>query len=167
MIVIKKATAYDIEDILVLINKYTKKGLLLTQTKSSLLRNLSSTYVALLDGEIVGTASLYRLEDDLAEIRSLAVNGEKSQRGIGKQLVHHLINETKRLQISRVMATTDTTIFFEKCGFHEIPASEVSSKLEKDCFQCKDFSLCHKKFMIMEVSKNKVDKVKQESINIS
>ncbi|WP_240374762.1 GNAT family N-acetyltransferase [Bacillus piscicola] len=152
VITIKKAAVSEIDEILSLINRYTEQGILLKQTRRSLYNNLSLTYVAVAEDEIIGTASLYQLDRNLAEVRSLAVDVNKGQSGIGRALVERLIKETKHLHIKRIMATTGETGFFAKCGFHLTDIENVPQKMNQDCSDCSELHVCTKQVMIMSVT---------------
>ena len=142
MINIRKAKVSDVEAIYEMIVMYAKKGILLPRTRESLYENIQVIFVATLDDQVVGTASLHILDKDLAEIRSLVVAEEANGKGIGKLLVRKIVEETKQLDIPKLISLTYQVQFFEKCGFQVIEKTEMPQKVWKDCINCHKFPDC-------------------------
>lgn len=142
MINIRKAKVSDVEAIYEMILMYAKKGILLPRTRESLFENIQVIFVATLNEQVVGTASLHILDKDLAEIRSLVVAEEANGKGIGKLLVQKIVEETKQIGIPKLISLTYQVQFFEKCGFQVIEKMEMPQKVWKDCINCHKFPDC-------------------------
>jgi amino-acid N-acetyltransferase len=142
MIKIQKAKASDVEAIYRLINMYALQGRLLPRTRESLYENLQAISIATIDDQIVGAASLHILGKDLSEIRSLVVAEEAKGKGVGKMLVQQIVEETKKIEINKLISLTYETTFFEKCGFQVIEKSDMPQKVWKDCINCSKFPSC-------------------------
>ncbi|AZV41203.1 N-acetyltransferase [Peribacillus asahii] len=142
MVNIRKAKASDVEAIYSLINMYAQQGLLLPRTRESLYENLQAICVATIDDQVVGAASLHILGKDLSEIRSLVVAEEAKGRGIGKLLVEQIVEETRKIEIKKLISLTYQVTFFEKCGFQVIQKDEMPQKVWKDCLNCSKFPTC-------------------------
>ncbi len=56
------------------------------------------------DGEVVGCCAIHPTWEDLAEIRSVAVNPKTGRQGIGKAMVEQSIETAAKLGISRVFS---------------------------------------------------------------
>lgn len=151
MIKIRKAKISDVEAIFQLISMYAKKGILLPRTRESLYENIQVIFVATIDDQVVGTASLHILGKDLAEIRSLVVADEANGKGIGKLLVQKVVEEMEKLEISRLISLTYQVEFFEKCGFRVIEKEEMPQKVWKDCINCDKFPHCDEIAMAIDV----------------
>lgn len=151
MIKIRKAKVSDVEVIFQLISMYAKKGILLPRTRESLYENIQVIFVATMDDQIVGTASLHILGKDLAEIRSLVVADEANGKGIGKLLVQKIVEEMQKLEIRRLISLTYQVKFFEKCGFRIIEKEEMPQKVWKDCINCDKFPHCDEIAMAIDV----------------
>ena len=90
------------------------------------LRQKIQTYVALLDGEIVGTASLIiepKFINDggiVGHIEDVAVRNDTQLHGIGGQLVRHLLEVSRREGCYKVILDCADHVvpFYEKLGFH-------------------------------------------------
>ena len=130
---------------------YAKKGILLPRTRESLYENIQVIFVATMDDQIVGTASLHILGKDLAEIRSLVVADEANGKGIGKLLVQKIVEEMQKLEIRRLISLTYQVEFFEKCGFRVIEKEEMPQKVWKDCINCDKFPHCDEIAMAIDV----------------
>ncbi|MEW9124975.1 MAG: N-acetyltransferase [Thermotaleaceae bacterium] len=140
---IKRAVMADTEGIYSLVEQYADQGLLLHRTRASIYEHLQCFFVAVgEDGEILGATSLHILDADLAEIRSLVVASEAFGKGIGRDLVNTIIEETKRLGINRLISLTYQDIFFEKCGFVRVEKETLSQKMWKDCINCPKLESC-------------------------
>jgi amino-acid N-acetyltransferase len=99
---------------------------------------------------IVGVGGLHITWEFMAEIRSLAVDPAHSRRGIGREIVHRLIEEGKELGISQVFTLTYQEKFFEKCGFKVISKDELPHKIWKECIDCPKFPNCNEIAMLFE-----------------
>jgi amino-acid N-acetyltransferase len=142
MIKIRKAKISDVDAIFDMITMYAQKGILLPRTRESLYENLQVISVATIDDQVVGTASLHILGKDLAEIRSLVVAEEGKGKGMGKLLVQQIVEETRKLEIDKLISLTYQVQFFEKCGFQVIEKTEMPQKVWKDCINCHKFPDC-------------------------
>jgi amino-acid N-acetyltransferase len=149
--ILRKAIMPDVEAVYTLIQQYAEEGLLLSRSRLSLYENLQSLTVAEENGRVIGVAGLHILWSDLAEIRSLALSPDYKGKGIGKQLVFHLIQEAESLGIARVFALTYQVAFFEKCGFQLIQKESLPQKVWKDCMNCKKFPTCDEIAMIFYI----------------
>ena len=142
MIEVRKAVLNDIDQVHKLVNQYADEELLLPRTKESLILNIQSVFVAEENGEVLGVACLAILGQDMAEIRSLAVDEKAQGRGIGKILVETIIGETRKIGISKLISLTYQVVFFEKCGFEIIDKSDMPQKVWTDCIHCPKFPKC-------------------------
>ncbi len=146
---IRRATIADVEPIFELINVYAEREIVLPRTKESLYQDVFSFFVAIVDGEVAGTASLAILDKELAEVRSLVVHSSMGKKGIGKLLVQRIIEETKRLGIDKLITLTYQTEFFKKCGFEITVKDNMPQKVWKDCINCPKLHHCDEIAMII------------------
>ena len=112
---IRRATAADIPGILTLINTNLDK--LLPRKAEDYRELIDLTWVAEVDGEIVGCASLEVYSPKIAEIRSVAVRSDLRRHGYGAALVRAAAEEAKRRNVYEVMVITSTPEFFQGLGF--------------------------------------------------
>lgn len=139
---IRKAKVCDVPGIHSLINSFAKKDQMLPRAMNDIYENLQCYFVAESRGKIVGCCSLSVTWEDLAEIRSLAVNARYAGRGIGKKLVSRCIQEAKTLGVKRVFALTFKPGYFRHFGFTDIPKEELPHKVWADCIRCHLFPDC-------------------------
>lgn len=151
MVEIRKAKVSDVEEIYDLIDEYSKQKVLLPRTKESLYQNLQSIYVAAIEDRVVGSASITILDKDLAEIRSLVVDSNVGKRGIGKLLVEQVVEETKRLEIDKLISLTYQVEFFQKCGFEVTVKDTMPQKVWKDCINCPKMPSCDEIAMVIHL----------------
>jgi amino-acid N-acetyltransferase len=150
---IRKARMSDVKGIHELIAEYARKGDMLPRSLADIYENLRDYFVFLGDdGELVGSAAIHIMWEDLAEVRSLAVREGKMRRGVGTQLVESCISEAIVLGIARVFALTYKPEFFEKLGFHVVDKSELPQKIWTDCLKCSKFPDCDEVALVADFS---------------
>ena len=146
----------DVKGIHSLIAEYAKKGDMLPRSLTDIYENLRDYFVFLGDdGELVGSAAIHIMWEDLAEVRSLAVREGKMRRGVGTQLVESCISEAIMLGIARVFALTYKPEFFEKLGFHVVDKAELPQKIWADCLKCSKFPDCDEVALVADFSGRK------------
>lgn len=150
---IRKARMSDVKGIHGLIAEYARKGDMLPRSLADIYENLRDYFVFLgEDGELVGSAAIHIMWEDLAEVRSLAVREGKMRRGVGTQLVESCISEAIMLGIDRVFALTYKPEFFEKLGFHTVDKAELPQKIWTDCLKCSKFPDCDEVALVADFS---------------
>ena len=112
---VRKATAEDIDAILLLVNSNTDR--LLERDRGELEQLLEAFWVAEADGRVVGCCCLEVYSQKIAELRSLAVLPEYRGRGIGAALTETVVAEAKRRGVPQVLVVTSNREFFEKLNF--------------------------------------------------
>lgn len=153
---IRKARMADVKGIHGLIAEYAKKGDMLPRSLADIYENLRDYFVFLgNDGELVGSAAIHIMWEDLAEVRSLAVREGRMRRGVGTQLVESCISEAIMLGIARVFALTYKPEFFEKLGFHVVDKAELPQKIWADCLKCSKFPDCDEVALVADFSGRK------------
>ena len=81
------------------------------------------------DGELIGCGALHVIWEDLAEVRTLAVDPTKRKSGVGHSILAVLIERARHLGVSRVFCLTCEREFFVQHGFEEIPGQAVSPEV--------------------------------------
>ena len=148
MAIIRAARMGDAMEIVKLVNSFAKEGLLLPRSLQSIYENLLAFRVIEEEGLVVGTAGLHILEDDMGEIRSLAIAQEAQGKGYGKWLVETLMAEAEALEVPQVLALTYQEAFFDCCGFQVVEKMTLQRKIWKDCAYCTKFPACDEVAMI-------------------
>jgi len=141
---IRKATLKDIKLVHKLISEQAKAGNLISRAISELYSQVRDFVVRTENGSktIIGCGALHIVWEDLAEIRSLAVETEHQRKGIGSDLVQALLEESRGMGINRVFVLTDRTKLFERLGFSQIDKNMLPHKIWADCIRCNKFPEC-------------------------
>ncbi len=148
---LRRVKIRDVAEIVALINQYAMKGEMLPRSRSQLYANLRDYVIAEVDGRIIGVGALSIIWDNLAEVRSLAIDPDYAGQGWGRQIVNHLLEEARDLELPQVFAMTYKPGFFTKMGFRIIDKKELPHKVWKDCLHCTKFPDCDEIAMVREV----------------
>lgn len=126
-VIVRGARTGDVPAIRRLIGLYTKDGRLLSKATVTLYEDVQEFWVAAdgEDGPVVGCGALHVMWEDLAEIRTLAVDPECVGRRIGTRIVTELLNRARALGVRRVFVLTFEREFFGRHGFAEIDGAPV------------------------------------------
>ncbi len=148
--ILRKAKLADAEEMHTILNKYAEAGLMLARPRSLIYECIRDFVIAETDGEIVGTAALHILWEDLAEIRALAVKEGFRKEGIGRKMVEYCLREAGDLGLPKVFTLTYQQGFFSKLGFKVIGKENMPQKVWKECINCPKFPNCDE--VCMELS---------------
>lgn len=149
---IRKARMADVKAIQKLVADYARKGDMLPRSLSDIYENLRDYFVFEDGGVVIGSAAIHIMWEDLAEVRSLAVQEGRMRRGVGTQLVEACISEAIVLGIARVFALTYKPEFFERLGFHRVDKAELPHKIWTDCLKCAKFPDCDEIALVADFS---------------
>ena len=152
---IRKAKITDLKRVHKLINDFAKKEEMIPRSLNELYENVRDLIVYEYNGNICGVCALHIMWEDLAEIRSLAVDNEYQKMGIGRNLVKQCLKEAKTLGLKRVFALTYHPMFFKKLGFVDIDKSSLPQKIWGDCLRCPRFPECDEHAVIIELRNKK------------
>ena len=150
---IRKAVLNDVIAIHALLQLYSKKGELLARPLSKLYDHLRDFWV-FEDPEqkkIVGCCALQFCWEDLAEIRSLAVDPCFTGRGIGSTLTERSIQEAVYFNIKNIFTLTYRPDFFKQFDFKTIDKNELPIKIWADCIGCVSFPNCDEIAMLKKL----------------
>jgi len=141
---IRKAILDDVNAIHALLQFYNIKGELLARPLSKLYDHLRDFWVFEdpKQKKVVGCCALQFCWEDLAEIRSLAVDPHFTGQGIGTVLTERTIQEAAYFKIKDLFTLTYRPTFFERFGFSIIDKNELPIKVWSDCIGCVSFPNC-------------------------
>jgi amino-acid N-acetyltransferase len=143
----------DVKAVQKLIAEYARKGDMLPRSLTEIYENLRDYFVYVEDGgDVIGSAAVHLMWEDLAEVRSLAVREDRMGHGVGTQLVEACISEAIVLGITRLFALTYKPGFFEKLGFKQVDKSELPHKIWSDCLKCSKFPDCDEVALVADFS---------------
>jgi len=139
---VEKAKISDVAQIHKLINHFADKGEMLARSLSEIYESIRD-YFVIRDGEQVrACAALHVIWSDLAEVKSVAVAGEKQGQGDGNRLVTACLAESQELGIPTIFCLTYKPAFFEKLGFSQVDKMSLPQKIWAECYRCPKFPNC-------------------------
>ena len=139
---IRKARIEDIKQIQSLVNSFAKKDLMLPRSLNELYENLRDFWVYEVNKKIVGCCALHVSWEDLAEIKSLAVQKDRQKKGIGKELILAALSEAEELGAKRIFVLTYQPEYFKQFGFKRVKNSALPHKIWAECINCCKFPNC-------------------------
>ena len=112
MLVIRPARTSDVKAIRELVDSYAAPGQMLAKETVTLFESVQEFTVAELDGKVIGCGALHILWEDLAEVRTVAIEKSLHKQGIGHQILQRIIERAREIGVSRIFCLTFQTDFF-------------------------------------------------------
>lgn len=148
---IRKARIADLKQVHRLVNEFAKREQMIPRSLNELYETVRDFIVCEADRNICGVCALHIMWEDLAEIRSLAVDKKYQKMGIGKTLVKQCLKEARSLGIKKIFALTYHPEFFKKIGFGDIDKASLPQKIWGDCVRCPRFPECDEHAVIINL----------------
>jgi amino-acid N-acetyltransferase len=146
--IIRAATAEEAGALSALITAHQEEGHLLPRTLSDLRAHAPRFLVASVGSTIVACGELAPLSHNVAEIRSLVVDGRYRRLGLGSRLVAALERRARLNGYLRLCAFTHRPDHFLRLGFSMVPHSWLPEKIAADCCSCPLFKRCGQHAML-------------------
>src|SRR5205814_4543218 len=89
-------------------------------------------------GQVVGCGALHVIWEDLAEVRTLAVDPIARGTGVGHALLEQLLDRARDLGVHRVFCLTFEVDFFAAHGFRELDGSPVEPPVYEELLRSYD-----------------------------
>jgi amino-acid N-acetyltransferase len=137
-----------------MINSSAGKGEMLPRALTDIYKSLRDFFVFYNDDEsrITGVCAMNIIWENLAEIRSLYVDEDHREKGVGRLLVEACISEAITIGLFKIFTLTYKKEFFAKLGFKEIDRELLPEKIWSDCFHCSKYpDYCDETAMIVEL----------------
>jgi amino-acid N-acetyltransferase len=138
MLVIRPAKTSDVKAIRELVDSYAAPGQMLAKETVTLYESVQEFTVAELDGKVIGCGALHTLWEDLAEVRTVAVEKSLHKQGIGHQLMNRIIERAREIGVERIFCLTFQTEFFSRHGFVEIEGTPVEPEVYQQLLRSYD-----------------------------
>jgi amino-acid N-acetyltransferase len=137
---IRRARTGDVPAIRALVEQYATEGVLLSKATVAFYEDVQEFWVAERadDEAIVGCGALHVMWDDLAEVRTLAVDPSCRGQKIGHRIVAELLAAAKALGVQRVFVLTFETEFFASLGFAPIDGTPVTHEVYEELLRSYD-----------------------------
>ncbi|MEU9130164.1 amino-acid N-acetyltransferase [Kitasatospora sp. NPDC048540] len=121
-VTIRRARTTDVRAVRGLIDAYSRDGILLDKPTVTLFESVQEFWVAERDdtGTVVACGALHVMWEDLAEVRTLAVDPACKGHGLGHLVLDKLLQTARWLGVRRIFCLTFEVDFFAKHGFVEI-----------------------------------------------
>ncbi len=129
---VRRAKMSDVDSVYHLVNYWADKGEILPRTRDSIIHDIQNFVVAELDGDVVGTASLYIYQTGLAEIRSLVVEESAQKQGQGEALVQYLLEFAHQMELEQIIVLTYIPQYFTQLGFNVIDKDSLADNIIED-----------------------------------
>jgi amino-acid N-acetyltransferase len=90
------------------------------------------------DGTVVGCGALHVMWEDLAEVRTLAVDKTRHGEGIGSRILETLVDQARLLGVTKLFCLTFEVGFFAAHGFHQIDGTPVGPEVYTELLRSAD-----------------------------
>jgi amino-acid N-acetyltransferase len=137
-IAIGRARTGDVKAIRRLIDLYAGERRLLSKATVALYEDVQEFWVARDGDAVVGCGALHVMWEDLAEVRTVAVEPAYRGRKIGHGIVNELLSAARQLGVARVFCLTFETRFFGSFGFVEIDGAPVPPRVYEELLRSYD-----------------------------
>lgn len=114
---LRPARTSDVAGIRQLVRPLADQRVLLEKEAVAYFESLQEFIVAEDDGVLLGCGALHVMWEDLAEVRTLATVDNRRGEGIGKSLLLQLVENARRIGVSRLFCLTFEVEFFKAMGF--------------------------------------------------
>lgn len=123
-----------------LVDAYSRDRILLDKPTVTLYEDVQEFWVAERDedGQVIGAGALHVMWEDLAEVRTLAVDPAYRGLRVGHQLLEKLLQTARWLGVRRIFCLTFEVEFFSKHGFVEIGETPVDGDVYSELLRSYD-----------------------------
>ncbi|MFF3750663.1 amino-acid N-acetyltransferase [Streptomyces sp. NPDC002018] len=139
-VTVRRARTRDVPAVRRLVDPYVSEGILLDKAPVTLYEDIQEFWVAerAEDASVIGCGALHVMWEDLAEVRTLAVDPVVRGAGVGHQLLDKLLETARWLGVRRVFCLTFEVEFFAKRGFVEIGETPVDGDVYRELLRSYD-----------------------------
>ncbi|MER5970644.1 amino-acid N-acetyltransferase [Streptomyces sp. NPDC001922] len=139
-VTVRRARTSDVPALRRLLDGYVRDGILLDKAMVTLYEDIQEFWVAERDedAEVIGCGALHVMWEDLAEVRTLAVDRALKGTGVGHHLLAKLLQTARWLGVRRIFCLTFEVDFFGKHGFVEIGETPVDGDVYSELLRSYD-----------------------------
>ncbi|MFH0876759.1 MAG: N-acetyltransferase [Candidatus Omnitrophota bacterium] len=150
---IRKARIKDAKCIHKIVNHFASKNLMMPRSLNEIYETIRDFWIfAKKPNKIMGCVALHVVGwDNLAEIKSLAVEPRHQHQGIGSSLIEACLKEARELHVAQVFALSYNPRFFKKFGFKIASKARLPHKVWAECCNCPKFPDCGEIALIKKV----------------
>jgi amino-acid N-acetyltransferase len=139
-VIVRRARTADVRGIRRLVHMYVADKRLLSKPTVTLYEDVQEFWVAerTSDGAVVGCGALHVMWEDLAEVRTVAVDPLCRGQKVGHRVVAELLEAARALGVRRVFVLTFETNFFASFGFARIDGTPVTHQVYEELLRSYD-----------------------------
>jgi amino-acid N-acetyltransferase len=139
-VTVRRARTTDVRAVRRLIDLYSRDGILLDKATVTLYEDIQEFWVAERDHDaaVVACGALHVMWEDLAEVRTLAVDPQMRGGGVGHLLLEKLLQTARWLGVRRIFCLTFEVEFFSRHGFTEIGEAPVDGDVYSELLRSYD-----------------------------
>jgi amino-acid N-acetyltransferase len=139
-VTIRRARTTDVPAIRRLVDAYVARGILLDKPTVTLYEDVQEFWVAerVDNTDVVGCGALHVMWEDLAEVRTLAVDPVCRGHAVGHQLLATLLRTAAWLGVRRIFCLTFEVDFFSRHGFTQIDGTPVTPEVYEELLRSYD-----------------------------
>ncbi len=149
---VRKAHVTDAGAIHRLVNQYAREQVMLPLSLGEVYDRLRDFVVIEEEGALLACGALHVVWEDLAEVRSLAVEPSACRRGLGRQIFQACVEEAPVLGVRRVFVLTFVPDYFRRLGMERTDKESLPHKVWADCVRCPRFPNCDEVALIASVT---------------
>ncbi|WKX71810.1 amino-acid N-acetyltransferase [Streptomyces sp. XD-27] len=140
VVTVRRARTSDVRAVRRLIDAYVVDRILLDKATVTLYEDIQEFWVAErdTDGEVIACGALHVMWEDLAEVRTLAVDPAVKGTGVGHAVLDKLLQTARWLGVRRIFCLTFEVDFFAKHGFVEIGETPVDGDVYSELLRSYD-----------------------------
>jgi amino-acid N-acetyltransferase len=135
---VRPALPADVRAIRDLVDPYARDRILLPKEMVGYYESVQEFHVADVGDAVIGCGALHVMWDDLAEVRTLAVDADWRGHGVGHALLGALLDRARELGLRRVFCLTFEVDFFARHGFHAIEGTPVDPQVYAELLRSHD-----------------------------
>jgi amino-acid N-acetyltransferase len=126
---VRRARTPDVRVIRDLVEPMATSGRIVAKDAVTYYEAVHEFRVVEVDGVVVGCGAVHVMWEDLAEVRTVAVQPAYMGHGLGSALLTALLDDARGLGVSRVFCLTFETGFFRRHGFQPIEGQAVDPEV--------------------------------------
>lgn len=135
---VRRARTGDVPAIRRLVDTYARRRILLDKATVTLYEDVQEFWVADAGGAIAGCGALHVMWEDLAEVRTLAVDEAWRGKGVGHAVLDRLVQVARDVGVRRVFCLTFEVDFFTRHGFVPIDGTPVAAEVYAELLRSYD-----------------------------
>ena len=148
---IRQAKYKDVESIQNLLRIFSETGKVLFRSLDDITENILSFWIYEKNNDIAGVYSLKTGWGRFVELRSLVVDPQYSNQGIGTKMVEESIKNALLTDCDTLFVLTYAVPMFARLGFRVVDKEKLPHKVWNDCNACLHQENCDETAMVISL----------------